>query len=391
MTRIMLPFLAIVSLAAVAMGMLNAQDRYAWPALAPATFNVVSIAVGVGLYVGGVEGRWVALGWSIGTVAGGMCQLLIQLPALRRLGYRIRPRVDLLLKDPDIRRVGLLMLPAVGGLAAVQINIVVNTILATREAGAVAWLSYSFRFLQLPIGVFGVAIATVSTTRYADAAADRDRESMAGHLHQGLRLVMFLTVPATVGLILLGEPIIRLIFERGAFEPKDTEATAAALEWFAVGLVAYAAIKVTAPAFYAINRARFPMIASIAAVIGNVTLALSLFDSVGYRILALGIAVAAIANFAVLYVAFNAVIHKIRHLDLLVYLLRISVAAAVMAAAVWGSYRGLTSLFGEESLWARLVVVMAPVIGGAVVYAATCWVLRIEELEQYTRRLRRRR
>ena len=391
MTRIMLPFLAIVSLAAVAMGMLNAQDRYAWPALAPATFNLVTIAVGAGLYVGGVEGRWVALGWALGTVAGGLCQLLIQLPALRRLGYRVRPKIDLLLRDRELRRVALLMLPAVGGLAAVQINIVVNTSLATSEPGAAAWLNYAFRFLQLPIGVFGVAIATVSTTRYADAAADADRETMADHLRQGLRLVMFLTVPATVGLVVMGEPIIRLIYQRGAFEAADTEATAAALEWFAIGLVAYAAIKVAAPAFYAINRARFPMLASFAAVIGNVALALTLFDTVGYRILALGIAVAASANFLVLYIAFNAVIARVRHLELLLYLLRVSLAAAVMAAAVWGCYRGLASQIGEVSLWGRLVCTLVPIGIGAVVYAAVAWVLRVEELGHYARRLRRKR
>lgn len=391
MTRIMLPFLAIVSLAAVAMGMLNAQDRYAWPALAPATFNVVTIAVGAGLYAGGVEGRWVALGWAIGTVAGGLCQLLIQLPALRRLGYRIRPKIDLLLEDRELRRVALLMLPAVGGLAAVQINIVVNTSLATSQPGAVAWLDYAFRFLQLPIGVFGVAIATVSTTRYADAAADGDRETMADHLRQGLRLVMFLTVPAAVGLIVLAEPIIRLVYQRGAFAPEDTAATAAALEWFALGLVAYAAIKVAAPAFYAINRARFPMMASFAAVAGNVTLALALFDSVGFRILALGIAVAASANFVVLYIAFNAVIARVRHLELLAYLIRVALAAAIMGVAVWASYRALASHVGEASLWGRLICTLVPVGLGAVVYGAVCWALRIEELGHYARRLRRNR
>ena len=263
LTRVMLPFLPIVSLAAVAMGMLNAQDRYLAPALAPAMFNLASISMGLALYVAGVGGRTVAIGWAIGTVLGGLAQLLMQLPSLSRAGFRIRPRIDLRLRDPGVRRVAALMVPAVGGLAAVQINIVVNTMFATSEPGAVSWLNYAFRFLQLPIGVFGVAIATVTTTRFADAAADKNPRAMADQLLESLRLVLFLTVPATVGLLLLGEPIIRLVFERGRFTADDTYATAAALELFVAGLVAYASVKVIAPAFYAIGRARFAVFASV--------------------------------------------------------------------------------------------------------------------------------
>ena len=389
LTRIMLVFLPIVSLAAVAMGMLNAQDKFATPALAPATFNVVSIIVGTVLYMSGVEGRWVAIGWALGTVLGGLSQLGIQLPALWRAGFRIRPKLDLLFRDPGVRRVALLMLPAIAGLAAVQVNIVVNTIFATSEASAVSWLNYSFRFLQLPIGVFGVAIATVSTTRYADAAADSDREKMAEHAHDGLRLVAFLTVPSTVGLVLLAEPIIGLIFERGRFGAADTVATARALELFAVGLVAYAGVKVLAPAFYAINKPRVPVLASVAAVCGNLAISLSLHSTYGYRILALGIAVAAIANFTALYIAFDRVIAKGRHLALAAYLARVCIAAAAMAGVVWVLREQLFAVFDSRAIGDRALVALVPVVGGALTYGAAAWLLRIEELAQYTRRLRR--
>jgi putative peptidoglycan lipid II flippase len=390
LTRIMLPFLPIISLAAVAMGMLNAQDRYGAPALAPAVFNTVSIAVGTGLWLAGVSGQWVAIGWSIGTVLGGLSQLGVQVPTLWRLGYRPRPGTDVRLRDPGVRRVGSLMLPAIGGLAAVQVNIVVNTFFAAKDPGAVAWLNYAFRFLQLPIGVFGVAIATVTTTRFADAAADDDRERMSAQLTEGLRLVAFLTVPATVGLLLLGEPIIRLIFERGAFTPADTLATARALELFAVGLVAYSAVKVAAPAFYAVDRARIPMIASMCAVAGNLAISISLHPVYGYRILALGIAVAATLNFTVLYAMFSARIARVRHLRLLGHLLRIGAASAVMGAAVWGSYRALADLLGEDGLGPRAAVVFLPIGAGVLTYALACRLLRVDELAHYTGRLRRR-
>lgn len=391
LTRIMMPFLAIVSMSAVAMGMLNAQDRFAAPALAPACFNLTSIAVGATLYFTGVSGQWVAIGWSIGAVLGGLAQLGVQLPGLWRSGFRPRLRPDLLLRDPGVRRVALLMAPAVSGLAAVQVNIFINTMFATTEAGAVSWLNYAFRFLQLPIGVFGVAIATVSTTRYADAAADGDRDALAAHLREGLRLVLFLTVPATVGLVLLGEPIIRLIFERGRFTALDTQATAAALQLYAVGLCAYAAVKVVAPAFYAMNLARIPVVASMSAVAGNLIINITLHPVYGYRILALGTAAAAILNFMVLYTMFHSRIRAIAHRDLLVYLARVGAAAGVMSAAVWATWWGIRGFVGVDGFGVRLLGALGPVAVGVAVYAAACRVLGIEELGHLLSRLRRRR
>ncbi|MCG8418162.1 MAG: murein biosynthesis integral membrane protein MurJ [Proteobacteria bacterium] len=394
LTRIMLPFLAVVSLAAVAMGMLNAQDKYTAPALAPACFNVVSITVGMALYLAGTSGRWVAIGWSIGTVVGGLAQLGIQIPSLWKIGFRPRLRTDVLLRNPGVRRVALLMAPAVGGLAAVQINIFVNTMFASSEEGAVSWLNFAFRFLQLPIGVFGVAIATVSTTRYADAAADGDRAAMAEHLGEGLRLVLFLTVPATVGLLLLGEPIVRLIYERGRFSSFDTMATAAALDLFVIGLCAYAGVKVIAPAFYAANMTRIAVYASVGAVAGNLALNITLHPHYGYRILALGTAVAALLNFAVLYVMFGRRISRIAHASLFFYLVRIGLAAALMGVVVWVSYRSIAGWMGTIGLLARLLGALGPVFIGAVAYAGFCYAMGIEELGQFadkiSRRLRRR-
>jgi len=391
LTRIMLPFLAIVSLAAVAMGMLNAQDRYTAPALAPAMFNVVAIVVGASLYISGVQGRWVAIGWSIGTVLGGLAQLGVQLPSLWRVGYRPRPQTDLRLRDEKVRRIARLMVPAVAGLAAVQVNLFVITMFASSQEGAVSWLNYAFRFLQLPIGVFGVAIATVTTTRFADAAADQDKDKMGAQLHESLRLVAFLTVPATIGLVLLGEPIIRLIFQHGKFTAVDTYATVAALEYFAIGLVAYAAIKVLAPAFYALDRARIPVIASVSAVALNLGLNIALHGKYGYRILALSTALAAVLNFTILYVTFSTRISKIRHTYLIGYLLRIGAAGGVMAAAVYASYRQADDLFGHAALTGKLIGALGPIGIGVIIYAAACHVFRVEELAQFTRKLRRRR
>jgi putative peptidoglycan lipid II flippase len=390
LTRIMLPFLVLVSLAAVAMGMLNAQDRYGAPALAPAMFNVVTIFVGVGLHIAGFSPYWVAIGWSIGTLLGGAAQLLIQLPPLARAGWRPRLGLDLALRDPGVRRVAFVMAPAIIGVAAVQVNVFVNTAFAASEPGAVSWLNYAFRFLQLPIGVFGVAVATVSTTRYADAAADGDRPAMGHHLAEGLRMVMFLCVPATVGLVVLGEPIIRLIYQHGRFVLADTAATTAALQFYVIGLVAYAAVKVIAPAFYAMNLARIAVTASVTAVAGNVIANSLLHPSYGFRVLALGTAISALLNCGVLYVMFHRRITPIDHGALLAYLARIGLAAGVMGGVVWLVHAGLDRTVGHVGTARRLVETLVPAVVGAVVYAAACAALRVEELRSFTGRLTRK-
>jgi putative peptidoglycan lipid II flippase len=289
-----------------------------------------------------------------------------------------------------VRRVAMVMAPAIVGVAAVQVNVFVNTAFAAAEPGAVSWLNYAFRFLQLPIGVFGVAIATVSTTRYADAAADADRDAMGRHLVEGLRMVIFLCVPAMVGLIVLGEPIIRLIYQHGRFAVRDTTATAAALQFYVVGLVAYAAVKVIAPAFYAMNLARIAVTASVTAVAGNVIANSLLHPSYGFRVLALGTAIAALLNCGVLYVMFHRRIARIAHVALATYAIRISIAAAVMGAAAWLAHLGLDHAVGHVGIGRRLIETLVPTVVGAAVYAGMCGVLGIEELRQLTGKIARR-
>jgi putative peptidoglycan lipid II flippase len=393
LTRIMLPFLPIVSLAAVAMGMLNAQDKYNAPALAPAMFNIMSIVVGSLVYVSGVSGAWIAIGWAIGTLLGGLCQLGIQVPYLLKAGYRPNLKVDLRLRDPALRRIGRLMLPAIGGLAAVQLNIVINTIFATSEAGAVSWLNYAFRLLQLPIGVFGVAIATVSTTRFADAAASKSPEALAAHFEEGLRLVFFLTVPATIGLVLLDLPIIRLLYEHGRFGERDTAMTARALELYAVGLVAYSGIKVAAPAFYAVDRSRVPVIASVSAVTINLIISTTMHERYGFQILAFGIACGALVNFSVLYLCFHLQIGRVKHRALLWQFFRVLLASGIMGVAVWGTHHIIdVRIFGDRgATWIDVLEVSIPIAVGVAVYAVSARALQIPELDAYLGRFRRRR
>lgn len=383
-TRIMLPFLPIVAAASVAMGMLNARERFGAPSLASASFNVVAIVAAAILWAAGFERRDVAIGWAGATVLGGLAQLAIQVPPLRKTGYRFRPTLAGVWRDPDTRRVFTLLLPSVIGLAGTQVNLFVNTWFATSEPSAVSWLSYAFRFLQLPIGLFGVAIGVVSATRFADAAARRDDTRMADQMEESLRLLAFLTIPATVGLFVLSQPIVRLIYQRGAFALGDTISTAAALRAYTVGLCAYAAVKVLAPAFYARGSARLPMWGAIAAVAVNVAFALVAQPRWGFEALALGTSFGAIVNFAVLLVAFYAEAGAARLRALVWPVTKMIIASGLVYAVAL-----LTHQLLDGPIHTYLATFVAMVAGG-VAYAAATLGLRVAEAQAFWRKLTRR-
>jgi len=394
---LMMPFLPVVSLAAVMMGMLNARARFRVPALAPALFNVAAILVGLGLKLAGAEPQVAVFGWAVGTLLGGLAQLVIQIPPLRRDGYRLLPSFRGLWRDPALRRIARLMAPATLGLAAVEANIFINTQFASGQPGANAWLNYAFRLMYVPIGVFGVAIATVTTTNLARKAAEKDLAGMKAGLGQGLRHVAFLTIPATVGLVLLAEPIISLVYQHGRFTAADTQATALALAGYSLGLYAYSAVKVAAPAFYALDRPRVPLIGSAAAVATNLTFNLFAFPTLGYIGLAVGISLGAMVNLLIITTVFRRTTRGVSvRSGLFAQLVRVVLAAGVMGLVVWATVRGI-DLGAErmglavQSLLLRLVRVLCGVGVGALVYAGAAKLLRIGEMEEILSALRRRR
>jgi putative peptidoglycan lipid II flippase len=388
LTRLMFPFLPLVSLAAVVMGQLNSQERFGVPALASASFNLVAILAGVALHIAKLDPRAAVVGWSLATVVGGLVQVLVQVPSLVSTGFRSRPSIDF--KDAGLRRIGALMLPATIGLAAVQINVTVNTRFAATVPGAVTWLDVGFRLMQLPIGIFGVAVGTIATTRLAQQAAAGRGDELAATLSHGLRLVAFLTVPCTAGLVALAAPIIRLIYQHGAFTAADTEHTAGALVLYATGLFCYSAVKVAAPAFYALGRPRLPLAASLSAVAANLIFNLGLFRVLSYPGLALGTALAATVNFAVLAVAFH---RSAAALDLRAlggHFVRVCAAAAACGCAAWIVTALLESSIGVAGFGARAAGVGAGMTAGVLAYALACRLLGVAEWADLAANLRRR-
>jgi putative peptidoglycan lipid II flippase len=389
LVRIMLPFLPTISLAVVAMGALNAEERYTAPALASSMFNLVAIAGGLVVYFIGPSPRAAVMTWAALTLVGGVAQLAIQLPPLFGLGFRPRLLPDLRLRDPGTRRIATLMAPATLGVAAVQINVVINSSFASLVSdGAISWLSYAFRLMQLPIGVFGVAVGTTALTHLSRDAAQSDWASLAGTLRRGLRMVLFLTVPSMVGLALLGVPIIRLIYEHGRFSENATAQTARALTGYAVGLAAYSAVKVVAPAFYALGRTRVPLAGSVLAVLANLGWNFATFRTLGHFGLALGTSIAAIVNLLVLVVSFQIQVKNLLTRDLFAALARIVAASIVMGVAVW-FLSGRLETIASHGLAVRFLKALAPVGAGAAVYFLAARAFGLEEAQTIVRRLRR--
>jgi putative peptidoglycan lipid II flippase len=386
LTRLMFPFLAMVAVAAVLMAMLNAMHRFFIPALSPAMFNVATIVCAL-TFVPlaprlGVEPIFAL---AAGTLVGGLGQILLQWPSVRREGFHYSPIVDR--DDPWLRETGRLMGPGVAGLAAVQINLFVNSWLAASlGTGAVSWLDYAFRLMYMPIGLFGISIATASLPTISEHAAVRDDFGVRRAVSSGLRIMLMLNLPATLGLMVLATPIVRLIFEHGRFTPADTEATAAALACYAPGLVGYSAVKLISPAFYALGESRVPVIASAASVMFNAGLNLVLVRWLGHRGLALGTAAAALLNAGALVWMLRARLGGLEGARTVTAVVKIASASVVMAAAAYYAERFLHVPFGGRDVIAQAIRVFGAIGIALAVLAIAAQVLHVEEFEELKRR-----
>ncbi len=292
LTRIMFPFLFLVSLSAVFGGMLNALGTFFLPAISSALFNLVSVGTGISLYF--LLPRWgfaPITGMALGVVLGGTFQAFLQWPKLRRLGFRFRFAPSL--TDPGVKAIFRLMGPSVLGLSAVQLNVFVNTYFATLcGPGAVSWLAYAFRLMYVPLGLFGVALQVAILPVASRQAARGDLSALKGTYLSSLLMGMSLALPSALGLIVLAKPIVQLIFEHGRFSPLDTQYTATALALFSLALPAYGLTKVTVPVFYALGRPQIPMYGSFLAVGINVFLLWQLVDILNFRAVALSTSIA---------------------------------------------------------------------------------------------------
>ena len=385
LTRIMYPFILLVSLAALVMGMLNATNRFTVPALASSFFNIGSIAGGVlfGWWIDPHFGERALIGLALGTLLGGLLQLGVQLPGLYRAGFRFV--LDFNWRDPGVRQVLILMIPAVIAASAVQINVMINSIFASYLGnGPISWLSYAFRLMQLPLGVFGVAVATVTLPVISKAAVLGEMGRFRATLAKAMRLAVFLTLPAAVGLIMLAQPIIALIYQRGKFLDADTLHTAEALQYYAIGLVGYSCIKVLSPAFYAINHKWTPMMVSFLSIGMNLLLNwLFIFRlGMGHRGLALSTALSATVNFALLYILMSRVSGSLESRVMCSTLGRCLLASLPIALIGLFAQPWLSGL-GHAPIPLRVMALLLVIGGATLLFLIASWALKIEGLGEF--------
>ena len=389
LTVIMLPFLIVISLSAVVMGMLNTRGRFFIPALASSFFNLGSIVGGTSLaFILPRYGQPAITGMACGTLIGGILQLGIQLPSLYKTGYRYKPVLNLF--DPGLIRVLKLMVPATIGLSATQINIFINTNFASSCAqGSVSWLNYAFRLVQLPIGLFGVALSIAMLPVLAKQAAQKDIGEMKETMVSSLTMVLALTVPATFGLIILAEPIIRLIFEHGAFTEADTVATAQTLVFYAVGLFAYSANKVLVPAFYALDKTKYPVIASFLAIGINILFITLTIDTYQHLAIAMSTSCTMILNFLFLFTTLHIKMQGFRLKYLAHALLKILCAATGLVFVLVAGQSVLeTALHGNRIV--QLLAVMVLIAVSAAVYGVILYNFRLEEVTIFIQQIKRK-
>ncbi|MDX8384283.1 MAG: murein biosynthesis integral membrane protein MurJ [Ghiorsea sp.] len=297
LARIMFPYLALISLTAMSWAVLNAYKKFSVAAASPALLNVAILFAAIVL-APSFENPAQAL--AVGVLLGGFLQLAIQFPALKRIGWI--PKPSWRPKMPAIHQTLLLFGPAVLGIAAVQINILVGTILATLlPSGAVSYLYYADRIVQLPLALFGIAIGTALLPTLSEHLAHQRHDEAQQDLRSGLTWLTWITLPATIGLLFLAEPIIRTLFEQGKFTASDAAHTAHALQAYSVGLIAFCWARVLSTACFAGKDSKTPMKYAIYAVVANIILAVLLMQELAYVGLALATALASLFNVAMLW------------------------------------------------------------------------------------------
>lgn len=299
LTRIMAPFLTCVSLAALFMGVLNSMKVFFIPALAPASYNVMSI-----LSMLGLSGVLAKMGYhpiyslGIGAMLGGFMQAAVQVPLIYKYGFRpIWPKE---FWNEKSKKVVKLIGPGLVGFAAAQVNLLISTILATGSlVGAVSWLNYSFRLFQLPVGILSVSIGNSNLVHFSESWKKRDVEGAKASLASSYFLSFLTVMPALVVLYCLSDEIVNLIFERGRFNRESTLHTAEALRMYALGLPFYGIYKIWVPTFYALDRQKIPVISSLITIGFNIAFCLLMTPIFGFKMLALGTTLSVFLNSAI--------------------------------------------------------------------------------------------
>jgi putative peptidoglycan lipid II flippase len=384
LNRIMFPYIYFIGLAALGMAILNCFHVFGTPAAAPILLNVAIIACSVAAVRRHFSSPAVAL--ALGVLIGGGLQLLLQMPQLVRRGMDFD--FGLSLQHPGVRSVAALMAPGFFGIGVAQINFFVDTAFATSSrmpAGSVTALYVAERVMELVLGGYAIAVATAILPMMAHQAAAGHMEEMKATLAFSVRIVSFITIPAAIGLIVLREPIVRVLFEHGQFRARSTDLTTLALFFYAFGLPAFAAIKLIVPAFYSTHDTRTPVrIASYTLVLNifiNLLCLRWFFPVFGNGGPAFATVVSAYFNSLALFVVFRLRHGRLGSFDMLFSVARIALCAGIMGGLCWVALR-LSNFSAYRAFFPRLGVFVALIGGAATVYIALAWLFRCREISE---------
>ena len=380
LTRLMFPYIFFISLVALCMGILNSLRHFAAPALAPVVLNICMIAS-----VFALRGFFAdpILSLAVGVMAGGILQLAMQFPFLLRVGVRLKP--NFYFNHPGIKRIGLLMLPAVFGAAVYQASIFIGTILASLlPGGSVSYLYYADRVVQLPLGVFAIAVGTAALPSFSEQAAGGDYERLKRTISFSLRLILFVTIPSMVALIILRVPIISVLFQRGQFDAASTVFTAQTLLYYAVGLWDFSCIRVVVSAFYALQDTRTPVKIAVVALLVNVVMSVALMFPMRHSGLALATSIASAVNIIVLAVILKKRVGQFLRKDFWTSVSRTILASGVMGVSI-GAVHATLGWNSEAALGARLLFLVVAITVGLAVFALSSFILGGSEVKALLR------
>ena len=383
LTRLLLLSPILFAASGMLTGMLHARRHFLLPGISPMLYNLAIILGALALPARlGVEAL------VIGVIAGSAAHLLIQLPALSAVGARIRPALSL--RDPAVREVLRLMGPRMLGLAAAQINLIALTFFGSLVGdSSISALNFAWLILMFPVGLFGMSLATAIFPTLAERAAEGGPDAVQQMVSRTLRFTLFLSIPASVGMLMLRESIVKTLLEHGAFDAAATQLVADALLFYSIGLFAHAAIEILSRGFYVLGDTRTPVALAVGSMLTNLILAAALVDRMELGGLALALSAATIGEAALLFALLNARLRgTLCSRELLVSLGKTVLAAALMAQVLFVLLTLLQGdpRFGAESPFALVV----GVIGGGVVYAAVCLILRHEEASALFERIEQR-
>ncbi|UCD80537.1 MAG: murein biosynthesis integral membrane protein MurJ [Desulfobacterales bacterium] len=375
LTRLMFPYIIFIGLTALCMGILNVLGNFATPALAPALLNIAII--GSVLFIAPSLSTPV-LGLATGVLIGGMLQLALQLPALIRKGFRIWGKSRWI--HPALKRVGSLIPPVILGGAVYQINIVAGTLLGSLlSEGSVTYLYFADRLVQFPLGIFAIAAATAVLPSLSRQAAARQIYDLRNTFALSLRLVFFISIPATVGLIVLREPIVALLFQRGEFNAVATQLTARALLYYSLGLWAFSAVKIVTAVFFALQDTRTPVMIAVISIVANIILGVALMKPFAHGGLALATSLASVLNLVLLVRALRIKLGSLGWKSIALSACQTLISSVAMGLIVWATSRVILPVeYGTLS--EMLMGVVASIAVGLCTFGFISHVVKSQEL-----------